>query len=129
MEDEEIEHIRAHSEKIRASGRAVSSGVPGTALGDIALVPAPFLKDPKGIRDVAEWYVTTAVRQDYIHKVFEKQTAIALHNLERLNQGAGDCIDVVFVCGTDFGTQISTFCSADTFKEQGQSGRSNPFEV
>ena len=37
--------------------------VPGTAFGDIALVPGTFLKHPKGIRDVEEWYVSTAVRQ------------------------------------------------------------------
>ena len=30
--------------------------------------PGPFLKHPKGIRDVAEWYVSTRSRQDYIHK-------------------------------------------------------------
>ena len=40
------------------------AGVPGTAFGDIALVPAPFLKHPKGIRDVEEWYISTAARTD-----------------------------------------------------------------
>jgi len=29
----------------------------------------------------------------------------------------GDKVDAVFVCGTDFGTQTSTFCSVDTFRE------------
>jgi len=38
----------------RASGRAVIATFGGTALGDIALVPAPFLKDPRGIRDIGE---------------------------------------------------------------------------
>ena len=42
---------------------AVMMGVPGTAFGDIALVPAPFLKHPKGIRDVAEWYMSTTMRR------------------------------------------------------------------
>ena len=43
----------------RATGRAVIATFGGTAFGDIALVPAPFLKHPKGIRDVAEWYMST----------------------------------------------------------------------
>jgi hypothetical protein len=30
----------------------------GTGFGDIALVPAPWLEHPKGIRDVAEWYIS-----------------------------------------------------------------------
>lgn len=29
----------------------------GLAFGDIALVPAPWLKHPRGIRDVAEWFL------------------------------------------------------------------------
>ena len=45
-----------------ASGTILS--VPGTAFGDIALVPAPFLKHPRGIRDIAEWYVSTKTRPE-----------------------------------------------------------------
>jgi hypothetical protein len=45
----------------------------GTAFGDIALVPGMNLKHPRGIRDITEWYVSTTARQDYIHKVFERQ--------------------------------------------------------
>ena len=30
---------------------------------------------------------------------------------------AGDAVDVLFVCGTDFGTQSSQFCSVRTFDE------------
>ena len=87
------------------------------SLGDIALVPGLNLKNPKGIRDVAEWYMATATSQEYIKYVFDKQTDIALVNLAKLSEKAGDKIDVLFVCGTDFGTQISTFCSPDTFRE------------
>ena len=35
--------------------------VPGTAFGDIAIVPAPFLRHPKGIRDIQQWYMATAL--------------------------------------------------------------------
>ncbi len=40
--------------------------VPGAAFGDIALVPAPWLKHPKGIRDISEWYISTKSRRDFV---------------------------------------------------------------
>ncbi len=98
-------------------GRAVIANFGGTALGDIALVPAPFLKDPRGIRDIAEWYVSTRSRRDYIHQVFSKQCEVALANLARIHQRIGDAVDAVFLCGTDFGTQTSSFCSVPAFRE------------
>jgi len=89
----------------------------GTAFGDIALVPAPFLKRPRGIRDIAEWYMSTVVRRDYVHAIFEAQCNVALENLARIHAIAGDQVDAVFICGTDFGTQTSAFCSVETFRE------------
>ncbi|MEM7625212.1 MAG: uroporphyrinogen decarboxylase family protein [Planctomycetota bacterium] len=96
--------------------RAVLVCLPGTALGDIALVPAPFLRRPRGIRDISEWYMSIAARPEYVQAIFEKQVEIALANLARINDAVGDLIDVVVLCGTDFGTQQSTFCSEDTFR-------------
>jgi uroporphyrinogen-III decarboxylase len=117
MSESDVEWYRAEAARLRGSERAVVAGLPGTAFGDIALVPAPFLKNPKGIRDISEWYISTAMRQDYIHAVFEKQAEIAIKNIELINEVAGDVIDVVFVCGTDFGTQTSQFCSTDAYNE------------
>ena len=59
--------------------------------------------------------MSTATRQDYIHAVFRKQAEIAVKNLARINELVGEKVDVVFLCGTDFGTQTSSFCSTDTF--------------
>jgi hypothetical protein len=98
------------------SGRGIVAAVSGTAFGDIALVPAPFLKEPKGIRDIAEWYMSTAIRQDYIHSIFSRQLEYAIENLKRVYRAVGDKIDVLFLCGTDFGTQTGTFCSVDTYR-------------
>ena len=86
ISDEDLAYYKEQAKLLSDSSRAVVSGLGGTAFGDIALVPAPFLKHPKGIRDIAEWYISTAVRQDYIHAVFEKQCDIALKNLEKLFQ-------------------------------------------
>lgn len=117
VSDKTLNEFAADITKAEKTGRAVMVSFGGTALGDIALVPGLNLKNPKGIRDVSEWYMATATAQEYIKYVFDKQTDIALANLDKLNRRIGDKIDAMFICGTDFGTQISTFCSADTFKE------------
>ena len=111
----DLDHFRAEVARVESSPRARVGVLGGTGFGDIALVPAPFLTHPRGIRDVAEWYISTLTRQEYVHEVFSRQCEIALTNLGTLHQVVGDAIDVLFVCGTDFGTQTSSFCSTDTF--------------
>jgi hypothetical protein len=90
--------------------------VPGAAFGDIALVPAPFLKNPRGIRDIEEWYVSTVTRQDYILEVFERQCAVAERNLATLIDFFGDIVQVAVLTGTDFGTQRGPFISPDSYR-------------
>ena len=113
----DIASLKADVEAAAAGGRAVLATFGGTAFGDIALVPAPFLKHPRGIRDIAEWYMSTTSRRDYIHAVFSRQCEIALANLARLHEAIGSLIDVLYICGTDFGTQSGTFCSVKTFRD------------
>jgi hypothetical protein len=114
--DEEVEYFRREVERASATGRAVMANFGGTAFGDIALVPGPFLKHPKGIRDVSEWYMATSSRRDYVHRIFDRQCEIAIGNLARIHAAVGDKVDAVFICGTDFGSQTSAFCSAQTFR-------------
>jgi len=117
LSDGDIEAIAADVEAAAATGRAVIASFGGSAFGDIALVPAPFLKDPRGIRDIAEWYVSTRSRREFIHQIFARQCEVALANLARIHARIGDAVDAVFVCGTDFGTQTSAFCSVPAFRE------------
>jgi hypothetical protein len=117
LTNEEVSEIAADLKETGRSGRAVMATLGGTAFGDIALVPGPFLKNPKGIRDVSEWYLSTRARRGYVHEIFARQCEIALGNLERIHGVAGDTIDTVFICGTDFGTQTSSFCSEATFRD------------
>lgn len=117
VSEEFLTYLGKAAAEAAATGRGVALGLPCTGLGDIALVPAPFLKHPKGIRDVTEWYISTQTRREYIHAVFSRQCEIALGNLARIQAAAGEAVDVVFVCGTDFGTQTSSFCSEATFRE------------
>lgn len=115
MAPAEETYWREQSALLCGSDRAVVTHLNGTALGDIALVPAPFLTNPKGVRDVAQWYMTVAENPEFVGELFERQVEIAIENLGRLHAIAGDVIDIVIVCGTDFGTQESTFCSRATY--------------
>lgn len=99
------------------SGLGTILSVPGTAFGDIALVPAPFLKHPRGIRDVAEWYISTKTRRAYVAQVFERQCEVALANLATLMDLWGDRIQVAFITGTDFGTQRGLFISVEAYRD------------
>ncbi len=114
---EELDYFAREVKRASATGRAVTASFGGTAFGDIALVPATSLKHPKGIRDVTEWYISTTARRDYVHAVFEHQCRVALANLAKIHRVVGDAVHAVFVCGTDFGTQTSSFCSVETFQE------------
>lgn len=117
VSDGDLEYWKVTTQKARATGKAVVAGLGGTALGDIAHVPGIKLKNPRGIRDISEWYMSILMRPDYIREIFDRQSEIALENFDRLYKVIGDNIDAVFICGTDFGTQDSTFCAPEQFDD------------
>jgi uroporphyrinogen-III decarboxylase len=114
---QDLDWLEQVARAARATGRAVVASLGGTAFGDVANIPGAGLKYPKGIRNITEWYISTKTRRDFVHKVFEGQAEIALANLGRIAARLGDLVDVINVCGTDFGTQTSAFCSVATFRE------------
>lgn len=97
--------------------KAILGNFGGTGFGDIALVPAIQLKDPRGIRDMEEWYMSTVTRRDYVWKVFEKQCEIGLENLQRIYERVGEKISVVYVSGADFGAQNGPFISPKAYRD------------
>jgi uroporphyrinogen-III decarboxylase len=117
ISEEELSFLETQCSQARATGRAVVAGFGGTSFGDIAHVPGVSLKRPRGIRDITEWYMSIRSRRDYIRRVFSGQCRIALANLEKIAERVAGHVDVVMICGTDFGTQNSSFCSVDTFRE------------
>lgn len=118
LKPEDLEYFRAKKDWFleRAAFGAILI-IPGSAFGDIALVPAPFLKHPKGIRDVAEWYISTKTRRDYVYKIFERQCEFALANLNTLIDLFGDVVQVALITGTDFGTQRGPFISVQAYRD------------
>ena len=101
----------------RETEKAVFAGFCFSSFGDIALVPAPWLKNPKGIRDIEEWYISTVARRDYVYRVFERQCEVALANLEKLHQRLGNKVQVTLITGTDFGAQNSLFISKQSYQD------------
>ncbi len=115
--EQELAYLESEAKNAALTGKGVIANFGGTAFGDIALVPAMQLKEPKGIRDISDWYMSTIMRPDYVHAVFEGQSEIALKNLEKIFAVVGNIPQAIFICGTDFGTQDSQFCSVETFNE------------
>ena len=101
----------------RETDKAVFAGFCFSSFGDIALVPAPWLKNPKGIRDIEEWYISTVARRDYVYRVFERQCEVALANLEKLHQRLGNKVQVTLITGADFGAQNSLFISKQSYRD------------
>ncbi len=117
LSDEDLDWFDLECKRLEKTGKGIIASFGGTGLGDIALVPGLQLKHPKGIRDIKEWYMSTLMRQDYIHAVFDKQTDIAVGNLKKFYDRIGNRIDAVFTCGTDFGTQFGQFCPPETLND------------
>ena len=117
IDDATLQYWKTETEKAAAKGRAVVAGFGGMALGDVARIISPAIREPRGIRSVAEWYMSTVCRPDYIKEMFDRQSALAVQNLEKIWAVVGENVDVVYICGADFGTQTGQFLSVDTFRD------------
>lgn len=115
LTDKQLDEIEQDVRAANTGEQAVFASLANTSLGDIAWVPAIDLPHPHGVRDVADWYMLTKARPDIVHQIFGKVVEAGIANLSRIHQRVGEAIDVVFLCGTDFGTQTSAFCSVKTF--------------
>ncbi len=98
------------------SDYAVFGVLGGMSIGDVAEVPGPFLKHPRGIRSVQDWLMAHLLYPDYVKAVFEMATEAELKNLELYRQVVGNRIQAVWLSGTDFGTQNGPMQSLDTFR-------------
>jgi len=116
--DDDIQHLYRESKHLyENTEKAIMMTFPGTGFGDIALVPGPMLKDPKGIRGVEEWYISTVTRFDYIYQVFERQCEIALENLAKVYEAVENRPSVVWISGTDFGAQNGPFIAPRNYRK------------
>ena len=116
--DEDARYWEAKSRELyEGTDYAIMGVLGGFGLGDAAWVPGPTVRDPKGIRRIADWMTAQLLFPDYIKAVFEMQTEVMLKNLEIYKQAVGERIQVIWISGTDFATQRGLFMSPETFRE------------
>ncbi len=116
--DEDLTHLERQADHLyHNTSRAIIGNFGQGGLGDIALVPGPWHKNPKGIRDPEQWYTAHLLYPEYIKGIFELQTEQVLKNLELYRQVVGDKIEAIFISGTDFGSQNGPFISPNLYRE------------
>jgi len=86
-------------------------------VGDIFHIPAAWLENPRGVRDLQEWIITHITNPGYIKEFFNMQTEIELKNLELYHQAVGERIVAIAISGTDFGGQNGLLISPDIYRE------------
>ena len=117
VSDQETEHYRRCADEFYTkTDKALVLNLGALSLGNIARVPGPALKCPRGIRDVEEWYVSLSSRRSHVYKIFERQTEINLASVQKLYAAVGNRISVVNLTGTDFGAQNGPLVSPQTYR-------------
>jgi hypothetical protein len=118
IDNQTLQYLRSEVERLVPTGRALIAEFGGaTSFGDIAVVPGPMLRHPRGIRDPEEWYMSYVTRPAYIKEVFERQCDIGLNNLARVHSTVGNTLTAVCLTGADFGTQVGPLISPKTYRD------------
>ena len=117
LSDGAVATIAASAREARATGKLTMFSLPGGSLSSPSQFAGMAHKRTRGMRRLADWYMAMVAMPDFVKGVFAIQTEIALENLARVHRAAGGDIDVLMLCTGDFGTQINTFFSLDTFND------------
>jgi hypothetical protein len=118
LSDETARYFEKESRRLfETTDYAIIGNLGGGGLGDPGYIPGAFEKSPRGIRKFDEWMMAQILYPDYVKAVFEYQTEVMLKNLEIYKQAMGERIQIVWISGTDFGTQNAGFFSTDIFQE------------
>jgi len=116
--DEDARHWEETSIRLfEETDYGILGNLGGAGFGDVALIPGPFLENPKGIRSLEDWLMAHVLYPDYIKEIFNYQTEIILKNLEIYRQAVGSRIQAIWLSGTDFGAQNSCFTSIPQFRD------------
>ncbi len=81
--DRDLAYLRDQAELLyTTTDKAILMSLGGTSFGSFSATTAPSLKNPKGIRSVEEWQMSTITRRDHLVKIFERQLEIGLKNFK-----------------------------------------------
>ncbi|MDR1797926.1 MAG: methyltransferase [Clostridiales Family XIII bacterium] len=118
LSDEDLKDLADQADFYFNNTEYAIVGTYGNAgFGDAFHIPGPWMKETKGVRDMADWFMSLHLRPEYIRELFSMQLEIALKNLELYRQAVGDKVDVMFVTGTDFAHQHGLLISRDMYRE------------
>lgn len=118
FDDDTAKYLERESKRLyEETEYAIVGNFGGGGFGDVAAIPGPSLRSPRGIRKIEDWLMAHILYPDYILEVYEMQAEIALKNLEIYKQAVGERIQVIWVSGTDFGTQNCEFISPEIYRK------------
>jgi len=117
VSDEMLAYHKEELERYRGDNRAIQVSPGYFGLGDANNIPGPNVKHPKGIRSISDWYMAPLLYPEYVEEVFEIEVERAIATFKKYYETFGNDIDVIYLCGTDFGTQRGPMMSPETFKE------------
>jgi len=117
VDDDQIAFHKKIFEETKGLNRAFQVAPGGSCLGDANNIPGPNVKNPLGIRSISEWYMAPLLYPDYVHEVFSRQVEGAIENFRKYYEAFGNDIDVIFICGTDFGSQRGPLIDPRVFTE------------
>ena len=117
ISDRDLAYLKDEAERFyTTTDKAILASFGGTSFGSFSATPGPSLKQPKGIRSVEEWQMSTITRRDHLIKIFERQCEIGLANLQKIAEAVGNRVTAVITSFTDFGAQNGPFISPQTYR-------------
>lgn len=115
--DEQIAYHHKVLEELKPLEKALQAAPGYSCLGDANNIPGPNIRHPRGIRTIVDWYMAPLLYPDEVDEVFDRGTDIAIMNFRKYWEEFGSDIDIIYICGTDFGSQNSLMMSPETFRD------------
>ena len=116
VSDEMLEFHKGRMAVYARGSRAVQASPGYFGLGDANNIPGPNVKHPRGIRYIADWYTAPLLYPDYVRGVFEIETERAIESFKKYYAAFGNDVDVVYICGADFGSQRGPLINPEIFR-------------
>ncbi len=108
VRDEELAFLAARAKQLRSTGRAIVAGLWGIGCGGLA---------PRRTTDRVPWLCLLATEKNYCREVMDAQSEVCIENARLYFQALGDNVDIVGICGEDYGGQNGPLISPELFAE------------
>jgi len=118
IKDEDLEYLGKKADFLfNNTDYAIIGDFGGTSFCDMVHIQGSALKNPKGIRNVEDWYISLITRKNYILDIFNVQCETGIKNLGKIYDAVGNKISIISTTAADFGTQNGPFIGLGTYKE------------